>query len=293
MISFTFITPIHKIPPTFVKCIEGLENQTIDFEWIIIVNGPFLKEKDVANYLENSVILTKTKIIYRPDLNGPSSSRNIGIENSSSRYIIFLDSDDYLEASYLKYIQQMIDQIDEKTFALAANGKRFRDGKSSNGKNNLVFSSRELSRSEISLNYIGSITGFCITQDLQIRFTNDIIFFEDYDFYMKILNAGIKIYGCYDAIYNYCLDQNSLTNLTRKKNFVDIIKARKAISLSSIKNLPNFGARILASCQISRLFYLHKGAYVRFLCYSFIIFILYPPYFYHFFKRLFINLKAS
>ena len=293
MKRFSFITPIHKVPKTFKNCIEGFEKQNIDFEWIIVINGPHLKNTDLDVFFEKSCIKDKTKIIFRPDLIGPSSSRNIGIESANGQYLIFLDSDDYLDSSFLFFLQQRIDEIEDESFAIAANGRRYVAGKNSYGKNNLIFSSRELSKAEISLNYVGSISGFCISQNLNVRFSENLTFFEDYEVYMKIMNQGKKIYGCHQAIYNYCLDEDSLTNLIKRDNFNRIIQARDQIFATTIKNIISYRLSILAYFQISRLVYMHKRSIARFLLLSMITFSIYPPYFYFFFKRLLINLRIT
>jgi len=102
MASIDIILPVYKVNNFIAKCVESIINQTFrDFELIII--------DDCGN--DNSIelcqkILRKTSIQYQIINNkknlGLSESRNIGIQNSSSPYILCVDSDDWIDGTMLE-----------------------------------------------------------------------------------------------------------------------------------------------------------------------------------------------
>lgn len=68
---------------------------------VIIIND---YSADNSLFLLNSLENDKIKILNNDSNKGPNFSRNIGIQNSSSEYLLFLDSDDKLNIDSLKKI---------------------------------------------------------------------------------------------------------------------------------------------------------------------------------------------
>ena len=137
--KFSIITPLHQIPDTFLECYKSLELQPEVFEWIIVLNGDSIEKSQVLESLKDRPILNKTKILFYQGPRGPSGPRNLGLDNAAGKYIIFLDSDDYLEARFLSTLSEKIQSISDTRFAIAANGMRYGKYKISTGKNNLIF----------------------------------------------------------------------------------------------------------------------------------------------------------
>ena len=116
MTQFSIITPLHQIPDTFLECYQSLNQQAESFEWIIILNGNFIEKSQVLKILKDQPILNKTKIIHYHGHRGPSGPRNLGIDNAIGKYVIFLDSDDYLEEKFLTILSKKIQAISETTW---------------------------------------------------------------------------------------------------------------------------------------------------------------------------------
>ena len=71
-------------------------NQNFNNYEIIIIND-YSKDRSLKICTKYKKKYPKIKIINHKTNKGVSSSRNLGIESSNGEYIIFLDSDDYLE----------------------------------------------------------------------------------------------------------------------------------------------------------------------------------------------------
>ncbi|WP_416729816.1 glycosyltransferase family 2 protein [Fictibacillus sp. JL2B1089] len=104
--GISIIIPTYKGEQYIEKCLMSLCNQTLDqkyFEIIIVING----EKDAtesyvkAFAVENNI---NNILMYFSENPGASSARNIGIENASKQYTLFLDDDDYLSANFLEEV---------------------------------------------------------------------------------------------------------------------------------------------------------------------------------------------
>lgn len=108
-IKFSIIVPVYNVEKYLKKCINSILNQTYkNFEIIIINDGSTDKSKKILEtYKDNSNI----KIINQSN-KGLSVSRNVGIKNSTGDYLLFVDSDDYIENNLLEVLNNNI--IDEE-----------------------------------------------------------------------------------------------------------------------------------------------------------------------------------
>lgn len=97
------IIPIYNTPKKLLeKCLKSIINQSYNYLEIIIVDDGSNAEC-VKNY---SNILTKekrAKIITKKNT-GVSDSRNVGLKEAKGKYIMFVDSDDYLDLNYIEYL---------------------------------------------------------------------------------------------------------------------------------------------------------------------------------------------
>lgn len=117
MSKISIIIPVYNTGKHIEKCLNSIKNQTrkIDLEVIIINDGSTdNSENIVKQYIEKHKEFLNIKY-YSKENEGVAKTRNFGIEKATSDYIMFLDSDDYIEPEALetleKYIEQDIDLI--------------------------------------------------------------------------------------------------------------------------------------------------------------------------------------
>jgi len=99
--KISIIVPVYNVAEYLEKSLESLVNQTFDDYEIILVNdGSNDSSLDILNkyaekYPEKIVVINKKN-------GGQASARNLGIEKARGEYVIFVDSDDYIDADTLK-----------------------------------------------------------------------------------------------------------------------------------------------------------------------------------------------
>ncbi len=99
MPTVSIITPLHNKGPYLAATVESVLAQTMsDWELIIVENGstdggPVI----AAACLERD---RRVRYVVSPRL-GPGAARNVGLENSTGDWVLFLDADDLLEPDYL------------------------------------------------------------------------------------------------------------------------------------------------------------------------------------------------
>lgn len=280
---FSIITPINKVPPTFKLCFTSVVKSSYDdFEWIIILNGDI--EKEALSSFKSS----KIKLISSQKI-GVSAARNKGIRHAKGEYIIFLDSDDVLDSNYLETLDALVSSKRELD-CIASNGIKFYQKDLSDNyfyKSNLIFSSRKPYSPEIMLNFIGSISGFVVKKNKCLLFDDQMRFFEDYDFYIRLHEHKLNFYFSNRLKYYYFVDG------AENKYELETIQTSYNVFKNKVKGSRfSLYQRILLKNQSYRLYARHTKNYLHLLFYTALLFIAYPRYAVYFLIRLFIYEKS-
>ncbi|MGL5982040.1 MAG: glycosyltransferase family 2 protein [Cetobacterium sp.] len=89
------------------ECLNSIKSQT-NVEVVLIDDGS--NDEFTRKYLDKLLDSSKEIKIIRTKNNGVCIARNIGVKNSSGKYIIMLDADDYLCNEYIKSAKEILDE---------------------------------------------------------------------------------------------------------------------------------------------------------------------------------------
>lgn len=104
--KISIIIPVYNVELYLRECMESILNQTLDdIEVIIINDGSTDSSKAIVE--EYRCKFKKIKIINKEN-EGVSVARNVGVDNSTGEYLIFLDSDDYLEPNMCEVMYKLV-----------------------------------------------------------------------------------------------------------------------------------------------------------------------------------------
>lgn len=112
------IIPMYKTPKLRLrKCLESLIEQTFsDFEVLIIDDG----NEPGYEYLKEEYEAKDNRIKFiRQEHSGVSYARNLGLEKAQGEYISFVDSDDYVDPSFLTELYEAIQDSDAAICAVS------------------------------------------------------------------------------------------------------------------------------------------------------------------------------
>ena len=120
MPEISIIIPIYNTEKYLSMCIDSIviDNENYNDCEIILVNDGSTDESEnvcklYANKYKNIVYLKKKN-------GGLSDARNFGIKNSHGKYILFIDSDDFIEKNSLKRIMEYVNKKDYDVVFLKA-----------------------------------------------------------------------------------------------------------------------------------------------------------------------------
>ena len=106
-IKVSIIVPVYNVEPYLEKCVKSLVDQTYkNIEILLVDDGSTDSSGKICDkYAE----LNNNIFVWHKNNAGQSSARNYAVSFASGKYITFVDSDDYVESDYVKY---MIDSLD-------------------------------------------------------------------------------------------------------------------------------------------------------------------------------------
>lgn len=110
-ILFSIIIPVWNTPVALIKkSILSVINQTYsNWELLIVDDGSNEETKSKLTQFIGNLRSFNSKIIFlTKDHSGVSESRNLGIKVSSGDYIVFLDSDDWINDNYLEFAHNIL-----------------------------------------------------------------------------------------------------------------------------------------------------------------------------------------
>ena len=108
MIDISIIVPVYNVENYLEECIKSIINQTFkNFELILVNDGSTDKSGDICD--EFCLLDNRIKVIHKKN-EGISDTRNKGIKNARGRYILFVDSDDYIHPQTCDILYKNIEQ---------------------------------------------------------------------------------------------------------------------------------------------------------------------------------------
>ena len=91
----SIIIPVYNVEEYLEKCLNSCFEQTIrDIEIIVVNDG----STDYSGEIADKLALKESRLTVLHQANkGVAAARNLGVENARNKWILFVDSDDYLE----------------------------------------------------------------------------------------------------------------------------------------------------------------------------------------------------
>lgn len=108
MAKITVIVPVYKVEKYLRKCVDSILTQSFtDFDLILIDDGSPDGCPQICD--EYARLDTRVRVVHKTN-GGLSDARNAGIDwamvHSSSEWLVFVDSDDFLHPEYLQVLYQ-------------------------------------------------------------------------------------------------------------------------------------------------------------------------------------------
>lgn len=102
MCKVSIIVPIYNVEKYLLRCVNSILGQTYtDFELILVDDGSKDKSGVMCDGLKSQD--DRIKVIHQKN-KGLSGARNSGLDAAKGEYVAFIDSDDWVDNGYIKYM---------------------------------------------------------------------------------------------------------------------------------------------------------------------------------------------
>lgn len=218
--DISIIVPIYNAEKYLNKCIKSLINQTKEnLEFILVNDGSTdSSEEIIKSYKDKRIKYFKNKN------QGIGKTRNFGMQKATGKYLMFLDSDDYLA---LDACEKLYDKAEKEKLDIVMNDfiKIFDDGRKEYIKQpNFKNSSLKNNPNIISENLSpwAKLYSTKLIKKNNIKFVEDLKY-EDAPFVIEALDKANNIGKINEALNYYVIHGNSETTVLDKRVF-DILK---------------------------------------------------------------------
>ena len=199
------IVPVYNVAEYLSKCLDSLINQTLeDIEIILIDDGSDDNSGNLCDLYADKD--NRIRVIHKAN-EGLAQARNDGVDASTSPYVMFVDSDDWVNNNFceLPYLVAVENNADLVLFLYnkVIDGKIIR--KNANVKTGLMTEAEAI---HFNLNYAPAAWLGLYKKSIfnNIRFPNGKLF-EDVGTSHKLIHASNKVYFLNEFIYFYRMER--------------------------------------------------------------------------------------
>lgn len=267
--DISIVVPVYNVEKYLKECLDSLLNQDFkgQYEIICVNDGSTDNSLEILKSYKN----TNDKIaILNQENKGLSSARNTGIKNANGKYVMFVDSDDYLKKN--KVLSLLYSEVEKNDldFVIADfeydyedKSKNYRKKRVESIKNN-VMSGRELYDLGVKTKSIMSIVvnklyrkSFLIENNLNFL---EGILYEDMEFTPKAYYLAKRVKYIDEVIYMYRQREGSITNKINIKKINDYLVVAESLNRFN----KNYNSSILYNCELYMyVIFLRKMKYLE------------------------------
>lgn len=119
MPEVSVIIPVYNVEKYLNRCIDSVIYQTYqDFEIVLIDDGSTDASGEICD--KYAMKDSRIKVIHKKN-GGLSDARNVGMDNASGNWIVFIDSDDFIEKIMLEVLYDLVSENDVEIAACGIN----------------------------------------------------------------------------------------------------------------------------------------------------------------------------
>lgn len=203
------IVPVYNVEKYLQRCIDSIINQTYkDIEIILVDDGSTDKSGEICDDYAKSD--ARIKVIHKSN-RGVSSARNEGLYTAKGKYIMFCDSDDYVDKNWCKIL---FDTINNNPYSFITSNYQ-------NVGNNLQVQCEDkyinfetnyyqLFKDGVSPFVWNKIFDVNILKQYEILFNEELEHGEDIVFTLEYLKHCEKCIFIKEVLYSYVYNEQSL-----------------------------------------------------------------------------------
>lgn len=234
--KFSVVVPIYNVEQYLEQCLESLLAQSYgDYEVICVNDGSTDGSREILTAWESR--MPQMRVIDREN-GGLSAARNTGLQAATGDYVLFVDSDDWLETSALEILNKALPTtnyplptIDILSFACQRTDNEATDTLTEETATGWEYYNRHALEARV-------VPFVCVWQrcyrrqfleDNKLRFLEGILH-EDNEFTPRACLKANKVKVIPDVLYHYRVRPNSIMTRRGLRNKKDLISIANSLS---------------------------------------------------------------
>ena len=224
--KFSIIVPVYKAKEYISRCIDSILLQTCkNWEMLLIDDG---SPDNSGAICDDYAVKDKRIRVFHQTNSGVSTARNKGLDAMNGEYVLFIDSDDWIDINCLEFCMNEMSRTkaDIMQFPTERTSKQYNDTVPCTIDPGKIYTTNEYIEAN---DYFVCIGGTVVRADIikanNIRFRNDIKLAEDQMFIMDCFRKSDMVYRSDYPFYKYYINEGSATNSSKSTNIIDSIKA--------------------------------------------------------------------
>ena len=249
-VFLSIVIPVYNVEKYVEKCILSCMNQDIpssDYEVICVNDGSTDDSLKIVNRVAG--LYSNVKVISQPN-GGLSAARNTGIQMACGRYIMLVDSDDWIKDNCLsKLIQKLKLEIPDAlifSVGLVNNDKITIKQKF---KNDITLTGKDVLKIKVSPCAQYTIWSSDFLNKNKLSFYKGILH-EDSEFTPRAYYLAKKISLVSDIVYYAYTNPNSITHTVNPKRSFDLVQ-HVCMNLSAFSENVDNDCKIIFNNMIS------------------------------------------
>lgn len=259
----SIIIPVYNVENYLNRCLDSVIEQSYsNIEIIVIDDGSNDDSGKICD--EYALIDSRIKVIHKEN-GGLSDARNYGINEHKGKYITFIDSDDYVEPTYIETLYNAIKKYDAD-IAICSYQCIYENGTILKQRENM----KCLLNPEETLEEILYQTNFNVSAWAKLykdelfkenRYPKGKIFEDAYTTY-KLILASKKISVDLKIEYNYMIRENSILTSKFSEKKLLLINAYEEMGKEILKHYPNLEKSVKRSQVYANISTLRQMIYI-------------------------------
>lgn len=218
--KLSIVIPLYNVQSYIEKCICSLEQQDIganEYEILVIDDGSPDDSAAIVERLQQKY--SNIRLLHKSN-GGLGSARNYGIKHAIGEYIMFVDSDDYIENNVfsIMFSELYEHNLDYLGYGIVEiRGKEYKNGfENIERPLNIISGLEYVKNYQISISACTHILKTEIYKKNNIYFNEEIIH-EDYDFVLRMYQYCNRMKFIDLHVYNYVIKETG--SITSTKTF--------------------------------------------------------------------------
>lgn len=261
--NISVVVPVYHVEKYLRKCVDSILHQSFkNFELILVDDGSNDICAEICDEYQENFVNVST---YHKANGGLSDARNYGVMKAKADYIVFVDSDDYVEQDYLQYLW---------TLHLETGSELCVSGIIKEKENGIVLDTFSISKETI-MNNIEAIEAMCYGKEVPIfayakLYPKTVLIANPYPI-GKLHEDVWTTYLLFDNVekitvgnqchYHYIMHKGSILHSKFSNKFLDATQGAKNILIYLENKYPSIVNAGIARCLIEGNALLHRAAF--------------------------------